>query len=176
MTVHTFNFNKIKSEYHINLLWMAGRPYILAPLELRVRVVKKRGRGYPYFYIPVPTQIAMALLQKTAPDHVDSIKEKPEEVTSLPVTVILTKAPWYHGLDMTGLTEGLSEKALKEIKALHLDTPPGERPELVAILATRSQIEQLGLDPEKPITLEDIVEAVMRKRSQTKLQAQSTAK
>ncbi len=157
------SFGDVKREYHVNTVWIAGRPYLLAPLELRVRMVKKRGRGYPYFYIPVPTRIAMALLQRTAPSYADQVREEPEEVSGLPLTVIFTKAPWYHGVDMSGLTEGLSERALKEVKALHLDTPPSERPELVAVLATRSQIEALGLDPEKPVTLEDLVEAVRRK-------------
>lgn len=149
-------FADAKGEYHLNLLWIAGRPYILAPLELRVRLIKKGARKYPYFYIPVPIGIAMAFLDVIAPDYINKLRDHPEELSGLPLTVALTRAPWYHGIDMTGLTEGLSKRALREVKALHLDTPPADRPELVAILATRKEIEELGLDPEEPITLDDL--------------------
>jgi len=127
----------------------------MAPLELRVRMVPRKDKRYPYFYIPLPSKIARTFLE--------ALGIELERADGLPLTVLFTKAPWYHGVDMTGLTEGLSEKALREVEALHLNAPPGERPELVAILASREEVEELGLRPDEPLTLKDVVEAVARR-------------
>ena len=148
----------VLSEHHFRIVWIAGRPYLMGPLRFRRRMIRKGGREYPWYYITVPRAVAEIL----AGDYRRRYNAEPEDIA---VTIAITVAPWYHAVDLSGLNlEGLSEKALREIEALTLDKPPAERPELVAILATREEIEALGLDPASPITLKDIAKKLEEHR------------
>ena len=100
-----------------------------------------------------------------------------ERATALIVT--LEEAKWYHLLDWSNpeVARELWRKLSKEqqLRVCQADLAP---PELcdnhkpITILARPQDLQQLGLDPEKPITLEDLVNAVRRKVL-AELQAQS---
>ena len=142
-------------EMHAKPYIIAGRPYTLAYLNLKAKRVKAKGREYRQYYINMPRQLAEAILERAG-------REPPEPgSTGILLTAIVTPSPWYHALDWSSIPmDDLPEKIEKEIKALglhQLDKP------LTLIPADPEKLRQLGLDPEKPITLEDLVEAVKRR-------------
>lgn len=142
-------------EMHAKPYILAGRRYTLAYLRLRVKRVKAKGREYRQYYINLPRQLAEAILESAG-------REPPEPGTSgVLLTAIVTPSPWYHALDWSSIPmDDLPERIEKEITALglhQLDKP------LALIPADPDKLRQLGLDPEKPITLEDLIEAVRRK-------------
>ena len=91
-----------------------------------------------------------------------------EGATALIVT--LEEAKWYHLLDWSNpeVARELWNKLTREqqLRVCQAGLAP---PELcnnhkpTTILARPEDLQQLGLDPEKPITLEDLVEAVRRR-------------
>ena len=142
-------------EMHAKPYILAGRRYTLAYLQLRAKRVKAKGKEYRQYYINLPRQLAEAILETAG-------REPPEPgTTGVLLTAIVTPSPWYHALDWSSIPmDGLPEKIEKEITALglhQLDKP------LALIPADPDKLRQLGLDPEKPVTLEDLVEAVKRK-------------
>ena len=154
-------------EMHAKPYILAGRRYTLAYLRLRAKRVKAKGREYRQYYINLPRQLAEAILETAG-------REPPEPGTSgVLLTVIVTPSPWYHALDWSSIPmDGLPERIEKEIKALglhQLDKP------LTLIPADPDKLRQLGLDPEKPVTLEDLEEALRRKLlAETQAQSPST--
>ena len=95
-----------------------------------------------------------------------------------PLVARLEVAEWYHLLDWTvpenkALWRRLPEKARLDLCSKKL--APEDlctHTETLTILAKPGDLQQLGLDPSRPLTLEDLVEAIRRKL-QAELQAQS---
>ncbi len=148
-------------EYHTTPVWIAGRLHAKTYLRLRAKRVRAKGREYVQYYISVPKPIAEALAQGDLPELGGD---------GLLLTIYSAPSPWFHALNwstlpMRDLPEGI-EKEIKALRLHELGKP------LTLIPAKPEDIKQLGLDPEKPITLEDLVEAV-RKRVQAEPQAQS---
>ncbi|MCE4624956.1 MAG: hypothetical protein F7C35_03720 [Desulfurococcales archaeon] len=150
-------------EYHAKWVTVAGRRYLLMPLTVKAKKAGAKGRTYTQYYISLPKRLALELLG-------DRLPQPGSE--GVPITVLAAKAPWYHLLDWSTLpTEDLPTRIKKEIRALTLDSP--QKP-LVLVPARPEQLRELGLDPEKPITLEDLVEKVEEK-IRRELAAKSTA-
>ncbi|MEB3860636.1 MAG: hypothetical protein GSR84_00265 [Desulfurococcales archaeon] len=139
-------------EYHTVPVWIAGRLHARTYLRLRAKRVRAKGREYVQYYISVPKPIAEALAQGEPP-------EPGSDGTLL--TIYAAPSPWYHALDWSSLPmRDLPERIEKEIKALRLHELG--KP-LALIPADPDKLRQLGLDPSRPLTLEDLVEAVKRK-------------
>ncbi len=140
-------------EYRARWVTLAGRRYLMAPLNLKAKRAGAKGRIYTQYYISIPKPLALEILQgRGAPEPGES---------GVPLTCIAAKAPWHHLLDWTQVpTDDLPPRVEREIRALALDKPEEE---LVFIPATRRQLEQLGLNPDDPLTLEDVVKAVEMK-------------
>jgi len=136
-------------------LRIAGRQYLLLTSSARPRRVRSKGHTYYQYTLNIPRSILPRLLDEAGAS----------EGQLLPLTILLTTSPWHHLIDWSQMPMGawtdLPKNIRKELEALGLD--PTAREERILISATRSQIQQLGLDPEKPITLNDIVNAVKRK-------------
>lgn len=147
-------------DYHTIPVWIAGRLHARTYLRLRAKRIKARGREYVQYYISVPKPIAVALAQGSPPE--------PGEDTLL--TIYAAPSPWYHALDWRDLPmRDLPERIEKEIKALRLHELG--KP-LVLVPARPEDLQQLGLDPSRPLTLGDLEEAIRRKVL-AELQAQS---
>ena len=139
-------------DYHAYPVWIVGRLHVRAPLYLRAKRVRARGREYVQYYISVPKPIAYALSHGKPPEPGGE---------GLPLTVYATPSPWYHLVDWSLIPmRELPLRIKKEIKALRLDSI-GEP--LVLIPARPEELKELGLDPRQPLTLEDIVEKVREK-------------
>ncbi len=140
-------------ELHAKPFKIAGRRYTLGYLRLRAKRVKAKGREYAQYYINVPKSLAEALLQGREPPAPGG--------PGVLLTVLATPSPWFHALDWSQLPlADLPERVRREIEALGLDKLDQET---ILIPATRDQLEQLGLDPDQPLTLEDVVRAVERR-------------
>ena len=151
-------------EYHAKWATIAGRRYLLMPLTVKAKKAGAKGRRYVQYYISLPKRLAIELLG-------DRLPQPGSE--GVPITVLAAKAPWYHLLDWSTLPyEDLPSRMKKEIKALTLDSPT--RP-LVLVPADPEELRRLGLDPEEPITLEDVVRAV-RERVREELRREQAAK
>ena len=148
-------------EYHAKWVTLAGRRYLLMPLTVKAKKAGAKGRSYTQYYISLPKRLARELLGERLPEPGSE---------GIPITVLATKSPWHHLLDWSKLPkDDLPERMEKEIKALTLDNP--NKP-LTLIPADPEKLKQLGLDPEKPLTLEDLEEA-LRRKVLAELQAQS---
>jgi len=142
-------------EMHAKPYILAGRTYTLAYLNLKAKRVRAKGREYRQYYINLPRQLAEVILERAG-------REPPEPGSSgVLLTAIVTPSPWYHALDWSSLPmDGLPERVEKEIKALdlhRLDKP------LALIPADPDRLRRLGLDPSRPVTLEDLEEAIRHK-------------
>ncbi|MCE4624958.1 MAG: hypothetical protein F7C35_03730 [Desulfurococcales archaeon] len=136
-------------EYHAKPYRLAGRRYRLAYLRMRAKRVRARGKEYVQYYINVPRRLADIILEGRDP-------LKPGE--SLLLTTIATPSPWFHALDWSELPySDLPDRVRREIEVLGLHEIDKET---VLIPARPEQLRELGLDPEQPLTLEDIVRAV----------------
>jgi len=132
---------------------LAGRRYTLAYLKLRAKRVKAKDREYVQYYINVPKRLAHTILAGRNPPEPGG--------PGVLLTVLATPSTWFHALDWSQIPlADLPERVRKEIEALGLDKLDQET---ILIPATRDQVEQLGLDPDQPLTLEDVVEAVRRR-------------
>ena len=139
-------------EYHAKWAIVAGRRYLLMPLTVKAKRAGAKGRRYVQYYISLPKRLAIELLG-------DRLPQPGSE--GVPITVLAARAPWYHLLDWSTLPyEDLPNRMKKEIKALTLDSP--SRP-LALVPADPEELRSLGLNPEEPITLEDIVGALREK-------------
>ncbi len=131
---------------------IAGRSYLLLTLSARPRRVRSKGHTYYQYTLNIPRSILPELLEKAGAG----------EGQLLPLTLILAASPWHHLIDWSQMPpnawKDLPERVRRELEALGLSPESGE--EKVLISAARTQIEQLGLDPGEPITLDDIIEKV----------------
>ncbi len=130
---------------------LMGDRYILTVLSARPRRVKSKGREYWQYSINLPINLVRLFLEMTG--------EEPG--TLLPLTILATPSPWYHLINWKAreaqrMFKRLPEELKTKIEALGLrDGGP-----VVLIPSRPEELRELGLDPEKPVTLKDIVEAV----------------
>jgi len=131
-----------------------GREYKLLTLPARPRRVRSKGHTYYQYTINVPRSLLPRLLEEASA----------EEGQILPLTILVAASPWHHLIDWAQMPPNawndLPDHVKRELDALGLDPENGER---ILIPARPEQLRELGLDPEKPITLEDVVEAVKRR-------------
>ena len=144
-----------------------GREYRSLTLRVRRRFVKVRGKRYPHYSMTIPRWVgewlwelerqAMERFVQSLPEPMRSELQDGEGPDSLPVVVLIGRADWYHLLLWETFPPTtwakLGSRMRGELEALALD-PVGE--ETVLIPVKKSELEKLGLDPSKPITLEDI--------------------
>ena len=133
---------------------IAGREFLLLTTSARPRRVRSKGYTYHQYTLNIPRSLLPRLLEEAGAS----------EGQVLPLTIILAASPWHHLIDWKSMPRGawndLPEKIRKELESLGLD-PQGDG--RVLIPARPEDLGQLGLDPEKPVTLEDVVEAVKRR-------------
>ena len=154
----------MKGEEPVEALLM-GHRFLLTVLSARPRRVRSKGREYWQYNIPIPADLARRLLQMAG--------EEPG--TLLPLTIIMGPSPWYHLINWSApesdsLYRRIPNKHRREIEALGLR---GGGP-IVLIPARPEQLRELGLDPEEPVTLDDIVEKI-RERVKRELKAKKAA-
>lgn len=94
----------------------------------------------------------------------------------MPVLAYITR-PWIHQLlpldPEDPIYRSLPPEARTEIYYQGLDPTRKPRGRTVFIAANEEEVRSLGLDPEKPITLKDVVAAVERKLTATQPSARS---
>ena len=125
----------------------AGREYISAPLLLKTRRLRVKGHLYYQHYLYLPRRVALKVYEMA--------DRKPGQ--EVPLIVLLAPADWYHVLawkPMDWVWPKLPERTRLELEALGLGPKP--TPEVVTVLATREEVEKLGIDVEKPITLKEL--------------------
>ncbi len=138
---------------------LLGRSYMVAILRLKKRTVRAKGRLYPHYYINVPRSLANWVEEH--PQAKDP--ETGEPADEIPVVLLMAPADWHHLLVWRAdswLWNRIPRLARQELEALALD-PKGE--ETILIPAKKNQLEKLGLDTSKPITLEDLKKALEKK-------------
>ncbi len=133
---------------------LAGRKYVVLEISVKPKKVRVKGREYIQHYINLPKWLAMKLYEMA--------NEDPE--AELPVVMLVAPAEWYHGILWEEMPERawktIPEKARKELEALGL-SPKSYKP--VYIVATEEEVEELGLDPNKPITLGELKKKILEK-------------
>ncbi len=140
-----------KMEYREVLI--LGRPYIQATLWLvktRTRAAVKGGEKiYERYIINVPPELGKKL--------------NPRGEKKVPILAYLTR-PWIHQLIQLDpedpIYRNLPTEAKVELYYQGLDPLEKPRGTTVFIAAEEEKIKQLGLDPTKPITIDDIIEAI----------------
>jgi len=133
----------------------AGRKYVVAPLLIKPRRVKAKGREYIQHIIYIPRPIAKTLYTLA--------ERSPEE--ELPILALITPATWFHVLNWKQepihAYNQLPREIKLELQALGLAPKHEHMP--LTILAKPQEIKELGLDPSKPITLEEIMKKILEK-------------
>lgn len=129
-----------------------GRPYLLTVLPLVKTRTQSKGRTYERYVINVPRSLGEAL--------------NPRGDRKVFVLAYLTR-PWVHQLlplePEDPVYKSLPEEAKTELYYQHRDPLKRPRSRVVFIAAEEHELQELGLNPEKPITLKDVVKAVKEK-------------
>ena len=148
----------IKMDEWIGSTWFAGRKYVVTPLLIKPRRVKARGKEYIQHMMYIPCTIAKTLY---------SLAERnPEE--ELPILALITPATWFHVLNWKQepihAYKQLPRKIKLELEALGLS--PLKEMIAITTLTTPTKIKELGLDPSKPITLEELEKKILEKHKE----------
>ncbi len=141
-------------EYGVGSIIVAGREYLSLELLVRPKKAGARGKTYLQYVATIPKPVALELYRRA--------KEK--EDTELPVIALISPAEWYHGLlwyKMKNTLPRLPKNIKKELTALGIN--PEDKDQTVLVIAKKKQLEQLGLDPSKPITLDEIMKKILEK-------------
>ncbi len=143
-------------EYGVGRVVIAGREYLTLELVMRPKKAGARGKTYLQYVVTIPKPVALKLYEM--------IGEEPD--TTLTLTTYLSPAPWYTGLlwsknDKT--YKRLPPDIKKELTALGIN--PEDQDETILIIAKKKQLEKLGLDPSKPITLEELEKKILEKHA-----------
>lgn len=129
-----------------------GRPYIQAVLPLVRTRTRSRGRVYERYVINVPRSLGERL--------------NPRGERKVFLLAYLTR-PWVHQLlplePDDPIYRSLPPEARVELYYQYRDPTRRPRGRTVFIAAEEHEIRELGLDPEKPLTLRDVV-AALRER------------
>ncbi len=129
-----------------------GRPYIQATLLLVKTRTRSKGRTYDRYLINIPRELGEKL--------------NPRGERKVPILAYLAR-PWIHQLlpldPKDPIYKSLPEEAKTELYYQGLDPQKKPQDRTVFIAAEESEIRMLGLDPDRPLTLSDVVEAIHRK-------------
>ncbi len=133
----------------------AGRKYVVAPLLIKPRRVKAKGREYIQHMVYIPRPIAKTLYSQA--------ERSPEE--ELPILALITPATWFHVLNWKQEPIHAYNQLPREIKLELEALGLSPQKEIIAatILATPMKIKELGLDPSKPITLDELEKKILEK-------------
>ncbi len=133
---------------------LAGRRYLVFEISVKPKKVRIRNREYIQHYINLPKQLVVKLYEMAEEDP----------GTELPVVILIAPAEWFHGILWEEMPKRawktIPEKARKELEALGLSR---EQCKPVYIIAMEEEIKELGLDPNKPITLKELKEKILGK-------------
>jgi len=145
--------NSLK-DYGAGRVVIAGREYITVELVMRPKKAGAKGKTYLQYVATIPKPVALKLYEIAG--------EKPD--TTLTLTTYLSPAPWYTGLlwsknDKT--YKRLPPDIKKELTALGIN--PEDQDQTILVIAKKKQLEKLGLNPDKPITLEELQEKIIEK-------------
>ncbi len=129
-------------------------PLIVKPYKMKKRLKTGEEREYTIHRINLPKNLAETLGLEDGEDL---------------ILAYIAQAKWYHLFDWSNpevLREVLPRLTEREKLELCATLAPqtvckGRRPHI--LVASPEELRQLGLDPSRPITLEDLVEAVRRK-------------
>ncbi|MEB3861183.1 MAG: hypothetical protein GSR84_03060 [Desulfurococcales archaeon] len=129
-------------------------PLIVKPYKMKKRLKTGEEREYTIYRINLPKNLAETLGLEDGEDL---------------ILAYIAQAKWYHLFDWSNpevLREVLPRLTEKERLELCATLAPekvceGRRPHI--LVASPEELRQLGLDPDRPLTLEDLVEAVKRK-------------
>ena len=140
-------------------LVIAGRRYLSVELTVRPKKAGARGKTYLQYVVTIPKPVAEELY-RMADEQLDN---------PLQLIAILSPAEWYHGLlwnKMENTFRRIPEDIRKELTALGIN--PEDKDETILVIAKRKQLEQLGLNPDKPVTLEELTKKILEKTSTMK--------
>ena len=146
------------SEYGVGKVIVAGREYLSIELVVYPKKAGVRGKTYLQYIATIPKPVALELYRRAGEDS----------NTRLHVIALLSPAEWYHGLlwsKMKNTLSKLPENIRKEMTALGIE--PSSEEETVLVIAKKKQLEQLDLDPSKPITLKELKEKIIEKTLKT---------
>ena len=142
------------AEYGVGKVVIAGREYLTLELVVRPKKAGARGKTYLQYVATIPKPVALKLYEMTG--------EEPD--TTLTLITYISPAPWYTGLlwnENDKIYKRLPLDIKKELIALGIN--PEDQDETVLIIAKKKQLEKLGLDPSKPITLDEVEEKILEK-------------
>ncbi|MEB3779430.1 MAG: hypothetical protein GSR85_04280 [Desulfurococcales archaeon] len=130
-------------------------PLVVKPYKSRKRLRTGEEREYTIYRINLPKSLATRL----------GLEGEGEDI----ILAYLTHAKWFHLFDWSNpevLGEVLPRLTEREKLELCATLAPqqvcqGKKPHI--LLASPEDLKSLGIDPGKPITLEDLVEAIKRK-------------
>ncbi len=129
-----------------------GRPYIQATLLLVKTTTRSKGRVYDRYVVNVPRELGERL--------------NPRGERKVPLLAYITR-PWIHQLlpldPGDPIYTSLPREARVELYYQGLDPTAKPRGRVVFIAAEEDEVRSLGLDPEKPLTLKDVIKAVERR-------------
>jgi len=146
------------SEYGVGRVLLAGKEYLSVELVVRPKKAGARGKTYIQYVVTIPKPVALELYRMAG-------AEKDEAFN---VIALLSPAEWYHGLlwhRMKNVLPRLPEKIKMELSALGIN--PEDQDETVLVIAKKKQLEELGLDPTKPITLVELLKKILEKKMRT---------
>ena len=129
-------------------------PLIVKPYKMKKRLKTGEEREYTIYRINLPKNLAETLGLEDGEDL---------------ILAYIAQAKWYHLFDWSNpevLREVLPRLTERERLELCATLAPekvceGRRPHI--LVAHPEELRQLGLDPERPLTLEELVEAIRRK-------------
>ena len=126
-----------------------GRPYILTYLSLLKTRSTVKGYVYDRYVINVPRALGERL--------------NPRGEKKVFLLAYITRPPPYYLLNLE-LNDPvywiLPEEARKELYYHYRDPAGRPKSRVVFIAAEEDELRELGLDPTKPITLRDVIEAL----------------
>jgi len=132
---------------------------VVKPYRQRKRLAGGEVRVYTIYRINLPREAVQRL----------GLEEDAEE----PILAFILKPRWFHLFDWENpevIEEVLPRLTEKERLELCATLAPekacnGQKPHI--LLARPEELRELGLDPDRPVTLEDVVEAVRRRLAGT---------
>ena len=127
-----------------------GRPYRLTLARIRRHKTTVRGKTYTRLAVSIPR------------GDLEEILAGRDEAVAIVFMARASTVNLLHWDEPDHLWSRLPEEARTELY-YHGQAPEKPRGRIVYIAAEEEEVRGLGLDPEKPITLKDVVKAVERK-------------
>ena len=138
--------------------WFAGSRLASTPLVLRPARVRVRGRLYLRYYANIPLELARWLYRQAG----KPMPRPGEEGERLVILTLLAPAKWYHTFFWDDIPAEAFSTVPPEIRraleALGYPLPVARKHLPLTVLATREELEELGLDPGKIYSLRELAE------------------